>query len=343
MQTSSSKSLTSRRSGRSFSLPLAFVVSVLLHGLLWLATIWFPFGSVATSTEEPTEEIVFSFTPLEEESLLEFSDTSDLDIEDSSFDTDTLRASPTPAADFLPTLPTNAGAVQQQPAVDPLPVPPPESIPQQEPPQDPTSSLDESPDAELLRRLEEDQRTPPIDFNRAVRDFERRVQAVREQQRPLGPPGKKPSNIFVPDMSAVENTGYGLGNLVFESTDFDWEDYGRQVYWAIWQAWHNRIYVTTDEFELWGRQNGTAILEDELRIRFTIVASGEVVGIALEIPSACEPLDLSAADALAEVILPPLPAEFPRTQETVHARFVASAHLPVMRRYLRAMKQRGLF
>ncbi|MDH3786475.1 MAG: TonB C-terminal domain-containing protein, partial [Acidobacteriota bacterium] len=100
---------------------------------------------------------------------------------------------------------------------------------------------------------------------------------------------------------------------------------------------------TTDEFELWGRNNGTAILQDEVSIRFTIVESGEVVGISVEAPSSCGPLDFSATDALAEVILPPLPDDFPRAQETVHARFVATADLRFMRRYLRAMKQRGLF
>lgn len=347
MQNSTSMPTASRRRSRPFSLPLAFVVSLLLHGFLWLVTLWFPFGSVATPAENSIDDIVFNFAPLEEESLLKVVDTSDLDIEDSSFDTDTLRGSPAPGADFLPTPATRGGAVEQQPAQEPLPIPQREEIPpeelQQEPELKPTSTLDESPDAELLRRLEQDLRPPPIDFNRAVREFEKQVQAVREQQQPLGPPGKKPSNVFVPDVSAVENTGYGLGNLVFESTDYDWEDYGRQIYWAIWQAWHNRIYATTDEFELWGRQNGTTILEDELQIRFTIIASGEVVGITLEVPSACHPLDLSAADALAEVILPPLPAEFPRTQETVHARFVAFADLPQMRRYLRAMKEHGIF
>ena len=57
---------------------------------------------------------------------------------------------------------------------------------------------------------------------------------------------------------------------------------------------------------------------------FTIQRNGEVTGIILEGPSGCYPLDDSALDALREVILPPLPKDFPRDQETVHARFIAA-------------------
>ncbi|MDH3628471.1 MAG: hypothetical protein OES25_12575 [Acidobacteriota bacterium] len=356
---------------RSIGLPVAFVVSLVFHGLILLVSLWIPFGSAAKPVDEPPDDIVFSFTPVKDESLLRVVDTSDLDVEDSSFDTDTIRASPTPAAEFLPS-PTAGGGGGDTAAAEtppePIVPPQPESEPRsaEQPPdrtvdeeleqseqpdpealdeseQDAASTLDEAPDAELLRQLEERRASRPIDFDRALRDFEEQVQAVRERQAPLGPRGKRPSNVFVPDVSVVENTGYGLGNLRFESADYDWEDYGRQVYWAIWRAWHNRILATTDEFELWGRNNGTAILQDEVSIRFTIVESGEVVGISVEAPSSCGPLDFSATDALAEVILPPLPDDFPRAQETVHARFVATADLRFMRRYLRAMKQRGLF
>ena len=57
--------------------------------------------------------------------------------------------------------------------------------------------------------------------------------------------------MIVPDLSQVPSSGFGVGNLTFESTDYDWSDYGRQIYMAIWRAWHNRLYATTDDFEKW--------------------------------------------------------------------------------------------
>ena len=48
-------------------------------------------------------------------------------------------------------------------------------------------------------------------------------------------------------------------------------------------------------------------------------------------------------DALREVILPPLPPEFPRDQETVHARFIADGDVRTMRRFLAQLKRAGYF
>ena len=65
--------------------------------------------------------------------------------------------------------------------------------------------------------------------------------------------------------------------------------------------------------------------------------------IAVESPSACLALDDSATDALAEVILPPLPADFPRDRETVHGRFIARGEIMSMRPHLSRLKRLGYF
>ena len=137
-------------------------------------------------------------------------------------------------------------------------------------------------------------------------------------------------------------TGFGFGNLRFESGDFDWKDYARVIYVAIWRAWHNRLYLTTEVFERWGAQYGS-LLEHSNRVVFTIERNGQVTGVALETPSGCVPLDESAQDALRQVVLPPLPREFPRSAETVHAQFIAEGDIRSMRRTLEYLKAAGYF
>jgi len=144
------------------------------------------------------------------------------------------------------------------------------------------------------------------------------------------------------NLPEAPSTGFGFGNLQFESGDFDWRDYARVIYVAIWRAWHNRLYLTSEVFERWGAQNG-ALLDHSNRIVFTIERNGQVTGVALETPSGCVPLDDSALDALRQVVLPPLPKEFPRMEETVHAQFIAEGDIRTMRRTLEYLKAAGYF
>jgi hypothetical protein len=132
-----------------------------------------------------------------------------------------------------------------------------------------------------------------------------------------------------------------MGNLEFESGDFDWGDYHRQIYWVIWRAWHTRLYQTVDRFERWSHEMGRPDIDHRSRIVFTIQRNGQVTGVAIETRSGCIPLDDSAADALREVVLPPLPEAFPRSQETVHARFSAEGDLREMRRALDSLARNG--
>lgn len=151
------------------------------------------------------------------------------------------------------------------------------------------------------------------------------------------------SGLNAPELEALPNTGFGVGNVEFQSRDFDWNDYGRQIYIAIWRAWHLRLYYTTEAFERWSYQSQSPMLDHQNRVRFTILRSGQVTGIALETPSGCVPLDDSAVHALTEVVLPPLPPEFPRDSENVRASFVAFGEIRYMRPHLTALHSRGDF
>lgn len=207
-------------------------------------------------------------------------------------------------------------------------------------PDDPAATLRSDPDPESAG---EGDAEPGFDVARAMRDFGQLIDRAREAHPLPAPPGSgRPIRVFQPDLSAVEQTGYGLGNLTFE-TEFDWEDYARQIYVAIWRAWHNRLLQTTDAFEKWAHANGRWELNHQSAVRFVIERSGEVTGVAIEGPSGCLPLDDSATQALIEVVLPPLPAAFPKQREVVHARFIATGDIRSMHRYLTYLKEKRKF
>lgn len=180
------------------------------------------------------------------------------------------------------------------------------------------------------------------DFAGRLRDFRRAL----EQPRP-GPPsrrgpeggGEGPGGL---DLKGLAPSGTGIGNLEFESRDYDWNDYARTIYWEIWRRWHNRLLVTVPVFEKWAARNAP-LIDHQSRIRFTIERSGKLRDVAVETASGCYPLDDSATEALLEAVLPPLPDDFPRGQETVHARFIMEGDLRGLRPNLEAMKARGWF
>ena len=148
----------------------------------------------------------------------------------------------------------------------------------------------------------------------------------------------------LPDIERLPTTGFGMDrNLMFESSDYDWSDYTRQIYMAIWRAWHNRLYQTTPAFDRWAFERQSSLLEHQVLIQFTIQRTGEVTDIMIVTRSGCVPLDQSGADAMAEVILPRLPDDFPRDQERVRGRFLASGDVRNMKRTLSYMKEAGWF
>jgi TonB family protein len=149
--------------------------------------------------------------------------------------------------------------------------------------------------------------------------------------------------LSIPDLPPLPDTGFGFGNLQFESRDFDWSDYARQIYVAIWRAWHHRLLLSVDAFEKWGYESRSFLIDHRSRVRFRIDANGQVADVALERPAGCPPLDESAVDALREVVLPPLPDDFPRASEIVHASFVAYGEIRAMRPTLRYLQSRGYF
>ncbi len=181
----------------------------------------------------------------------------------------------------------------------------------------------------------------PKDILGRLREFKRAVEAPRPST-PRGPEGggKGTGGITMP---ALPSTGFGVGNLEFEGRDYDWESYGRQIHGIIWRAWHNRLLTTSSVFERWAAENRNWMLDHRNGVRFTILKTGQVVDVAIETPSGCYPLDDSATDALREVVLPPLPTDFQRDTETVHAQFVAEGEIRTMKAFLQQMKNAGFF
>ena len=185
--------------------------------------------------------------------------------------------------------------------------------------------------------------TRSLDLDSAIQDFGRVLDRARANapapDRASGPA----RNVYEPDSADMSTSGYGMGNLTFETTDFDWSDYARAVYTQIWRAWHNRLLRMTNEFEKWAYVNREPTLRHAMRVRFVIERSGQVTGIMVENPSGCGPLDNSATQALAEVILPPLPEAFPKQREVVHAVFLASGEIRYMKPALTQMKALNYF
>jgi hypothetical protein len=181
----------------------------------------------------------------------------------------------------------------------------------------------------------------PKDLLGRLREFRQAVEAPRPAP-PQGPKGGGTGRggITMPNLPA---SGFGVGNLEFEGRDYDWESYGRQIHGIIWRAWHNRLLITSSVFEKWASENRIWILDHRNGVRFTILKSGQVVDVAIETPSGCYPLDDSATDALREVVLPPLPEDFQRDSETVHAQFIAEGEIRGMKEYLQQMKDAGFF
>jgi hypothetical protein len=156
--------------------------------------------------------------------------------------------------------------------------------------------------------------------------------------------------------------------LEFSSRDFDWSEYGATVHSAVMRAWLRRLYWALASFEQWARENRPD-LDHENRIDFVIERRGDLTGIRLVGGSGCTPLDESALAALEEVVLPPLPDDFPRDSELVRATFHVRGPIfgvqlrreyvgdsagrtravddavvaPVMRQYLNYLREAGYF
>ena len=184
--------------------------------------------------------------------------------------------------------------------------------------------------------------TRPFDLNRAMQDFRRTVPPANPREGPAT--GEAPSGQGTGKGIPMFGTaGFGVGNLEFESRDYDWTDYYRQIYLAVLSAWYSRLYQTEERFEKFALDRQDWTLDHTAQIRFTILRSGQVVDVAIEGPSGCIPLDDSAVDALREVVLPPLPEDFKRDRERVHARFIAIGDIRGMRNSLENARRQGVF
>ena len=97
------------------------------------------------------------------------------------------------------------------------------------------------------------------------------------------------------------------GTMSFDTQEFPWGDYARQIYVAIRNNWLARIPLAAREgISGWVCQ------------RFVIARAGDVVEVRVVRPSSVPPFDNAAASAIrASSPLPPLPEEFPASREGV--------------------------
>jgi outer membrane biosynthesis protein TonB len=341
-----------------FSLFWALVVSCALHLLLILISVWVPLKLSSAEEIDPLEETTIEFS---------FVEPSDTEMDEVARDLPPEPTPPQPSAvpDVVPTGQPDLDRSLEPDLLPPEPIQPPiPQAPEQPEPTPPLEQAEPEPEpepaevggatdlpaeAEAEARREPDAASdraatgPRLDLSQALQDFRHSRARRPSSSQPSSGSRGTPNNVFVPDFSALPTTGFGMGNLRFESTDFDWSDYGRQIYMAIWRAWHNRLYMTTNEFDKWAHQARSWYLNHSAAVRFVIERSGQVSGIAIEAESGCLPLDRSAIDALEEVLLPPLPAAFPRDREVVHARFITRGDVRMMKQVLAQYKQLGLF
>jgi len=184
--------------------------------------------------------------------------------------------------------------------------------------------------------------TGRFDLNRAMQDFQRAIPRPDPREgagKGSGTAGQGTGR----GVPMFGTTGFGVGNLEFEDRDYDWSNYYRQIYLAILAAWYSRLYQTEERFEKFALDRQDWTLDHSAGVRFTILRSGQVVGVAVETASGCVPLDDSAVDALREVVLPPLPEDFKKDQENVHGRFIAIGDIRQMRRTLEYYHAAGMF
>jgi len=207
-----------------------------------------------------------------------------------------------------------------------------------------------------------------IDLGRAIRDFrsDPGVTALPTAPAPQG----NPEGIDLP-LGTFETIGFGDDvDLAFETREFDWSDYSRQVYKAIWKAWHERMCVrfrsetirtladthggqqvtaygqqvcTIDDFAEWSRATGSGTVAHAVLIQFTIERDGDVAEVRIVRSDGNAAVDTTSSETLLKVVLPPLPENFPKERERVRARFLVDATVPALRHGLGAMKARGYF
>ncbi len=337
-------------------MPRAIAASLVFHALLLLLIMAMP-TSGPLAEPVPEETITFTFEPEPEfppqpSELFKVTGEPPEDPSDSTPPPSSLADPRTAELQPVAHDPENVEPVEGEETADPPEPPVEEPVEEREEPKDTEEAGDlQDPGARDLPeetagqiREADEPAERRLDVRSALDRTARSVlMARRSSASRTAEDSGSPQGLELPELDRLPESGFGYGNLVFESSDFDFSDYARQIYMAIWRAWHNRLYFSTDEFDRWAYARKSWQLDHQLQIRFTIRDNGQVDGIVIEHESGCLPLDQSAADALQEVILPPLPAEFPRDRETVHARFIGQGDIRALKSSLAWLKARGEF
>jgi outer membrane biosynthesis protein TonB len=328
------------RRGR-FGLGWAIGISIAFHLLLILFSTWIPVDSRPARVDLVEDNpLQFTFAPPVEQ-----------DQQGEKKGEVPLPPTASPPVDVPPPQPEEQPSLEMPPVLEqvipqaePLtaPVPVQEELP---PPEEQTEQADQEQRGDLPDPIQDSSRDDQTsgEILAGLQEFQQRVDRYQAQRAEQEAVTGSIRNVFVPDMSKVPLSGSPYGILEFESRDYDFEDYSRQIYWAILYAWYKRLDATTPDFEKWAMENSSYFLEHQTRLRFVIESGGDVSGIQLELPAGCPPLDVSAQEAMAEVVLPPLPADFPRDREVVHVTFLIKGPVMSMRQMFQYYKSLGYF
>jgi hypothetical protein len=326
----------------------AIGASALLHLVLFLSSSW-----LITPAARPPEErtVTFRFdTPPPEPLVLDPPEVEPPPVEPPP-------PSPPPVPEPAVQVPQQESLLRPEPApgAGPLtekPGTPPEGTELDPRPPEDSRAEERETERRALAADDDVREAPPdarrLDLARALREYE---DVLRDEPPPAidAAPSREPApgGDSRPGLPSLPSGTFGMGNLVFESGDYDWTDYARQVLVILERAVNHRIWVTMDDFERWAHENRNYLIgpEQRVRARFVIERSGEIVDISIEGPSGVIPLDAAVQDSLEEAILPRLPGGFPRDREVVHIEgyFPHGAQILQLRPAYRRWKAMGLF
>jgi TonB family protein len=319
----------------------ALGLSLAFHAVLVLLGTWVPLFSIASAPGPEETAVTFHFDP-----------PSPLDMpEPAATPPAPAPTPPEPEPEPAPPEPAEEPLLRPRPEQGEGPLTEVPGIPPAGPPRarERQEEREPAPPARDPRPPQRDETGDPrrLDVARALREYEESLRDRAPAIEPTPRGESAPTDGYRPGPGAVPSIGFGMGNLVFQSGDYDWSDYARQVIVILERAVNHRIWVTLDDFERWAHRNDNWLIrpDQRVRVRFVIERNGDITGIEIEGPSGVAPFDAAVRDSLEEAIVPPLPASFPREREVVRVEglFPAGAPIQKLRPAYERWKARGMF
>lgn len=107
------------------------------------------------------------------------------------------------------------------------------------------------------------------------------------------------------------------GDVRFDNNDYPWDDYSRQLYWAIYRRWLNEMYERTERFKREQRSKGLGTVDADCAIHFVIHRNGTISDAEIVYEGVLTTLADSAKAAVESAVISRLPDDAPRDREGV--------------------------